>query len=96
MSDISSGRLKLPGIQRASVWKPTQVANLVESLYLGYPTGSLLLWETEDLPETRAPIRSVMADIGSGYFGWVGSSTAGRAALRLNDSRVLARAETDW
>lgn len=54
MSDISLGRLKLPEIQRAYVWKPTQVANLVESLYLGYPTGSLLLWQTEDDPQERA------------------------------------------
>ena len=53
MSDISLGKLKLPEIQREYVWKPTQVANLVESLYLGYPTGSLLLWQTDDLPEER-------------------------------------------
>lgn len=53
MTDISLGRLKLPEIQRAYVWKPTQVANLVESLYLGYPTGSLLLWQTDDDPLER-------------------------------------------
>jgi uncharacterized protein with ParB-like and HNH nuclease domain len=38
MTDISLGKLKLPEIQPEYVWKPTQVANLVESLYLGYPT----------------------------------------------------------
>lgn len=53
MTDISLGRLKLPEIQRAYVWKPTQVANLVESLYLGYPTGSLLLWQTDEPPQER-------------------------------------------
>jgi hypothetical protein len=33
--------------------KPTQVAKLVESLYRGYPSGSLLFWQTDDAPETR-------------------------------------------
>jgi hypothetical protein len=54
MTEISLGRLKLPEIQRAYVWKPTQVANLVESLDLGYPTGSLLLWQTDEPPQERA------------------------------------------
>lgn len=54
LNNISNGELKLPEIQRAYVWKPTQVAQLVESLYLGYPTGSLLLWETEEVPQERA------------------------------------------
>ena len=54
MDDISTGELKLPEIQRGYVWKPTQVASLVESLYLGYPTGSLLLWQTDATPRERA------------------------------------------
>lgn len=55
LSDISSGELRLPEIQREYVWKPTQVASLVESLYRGYPTGSLLLWKTVEAPEERRP-----------------------------------------
>lgn len=53
LTDISLGHLKLPEIQRAYVWKPTQVASLVESLYLGYPTGSFLLWQTDAEPQER-------------------------------------------
>ncbi|WP_433243470.1 GmrSD restriction endonuclease domain-containing protein [Streptosporangium sp. CA-135522] len=50
---VSRGEIKLPEIQRGYVWKPTQVAKLIESLYRGYPSGSLLLWRTDDMPETR-------------------------------------------
>ncbi|GAA3458843.1 DUF262 domain-containing protein [Saccharothrix longispora] len=52
---IERGEIRLPEIQRGYVWKPTQVAKLVESLYRGYPSGSLLLWQTDETPQTRAP-----------------------------------------
>jgi hypothetical protein len=50
---ISRGEIKLPEIQRGFVWKPTQVAKLIDSLYRGYPTGSLLLWRTMESPLAR-------------------------------------------
>ncbi|PWU52350.1 hypothetical protein DLJ47_19130 [Micromonospora sp. S4605] len=54
VTQVSSGEIRLPEIQRAYVWKPTQVAKLIESLYRGYPSGSLLFWRTSETPETRA------------------------------------------
>ncbi|MER7368608.1 GmrSD restriction endonuclease domain-containing protein [Nonomuraea wenchangensis] len=53
VSQISSKEILLPEIQRGYVWKPTQVAKLIESLYRGYPTGSLLFWKTNETPATR-------------------------------------------
>jgi hypothetical protein len=54
---IDRGELKLPEIQRSYVWKPTQVANLVDSLYRGYPSGSMLLWRpSEEVQERLARI----------------------------------------
>lgn len=53
ISQISSGEIKLPEIQRGYVWKPTQVAKLIDSLYRGYPSGSLLFWKATETPETR-------------------------------------------
>ncbi len=50
---IDRGEIRLPEIQRAYVWKPSQVAGLVDSLYRGYPSGSLLLWETDTPVEER-------------------------------------------
>jgi hypothetical protein len=52
ISQISAGEIRLPEIQRGYVWKPTQVAKLVESLYRGYPTGYLLFWRTDAEPRT--------------------------------------------
>lgn len=53
VDQVSAGEIRLPEIQRSYVWKPTQVARLVESLYRGYPSGSLLLWSTAEAPVTR-------------------------------------------
>lgn len=54
LTRIGSGELRLPEIQRGYVWKPTQVATLLDSLYRLYPSGALLLWQTAEAPELRA------------------------------------------
>lgn len=46
MDQVTHGELRLPEIQRGYIWKPAQVAGLLDSLYRGYPSGSILLWET--------------------------------------------------
>lgn len=43
---IDIGSLALPAFQRGFVWKRPQVKNLMNSLYKGYPVGSLLTWTT--------------------------------------------------
>ncbi|GGX64926.1 hypothetical protein GCM10010358_19130 [Streptomyces minutiscleroticus] len=53
ITQIASGEIRLPEIQRGYVWKASQVARLIESLYRGYPAGSLLFWKTGQLAETR-------------------------------------------
>lgn len=52
---VDRGEIRLPEIQRSYVWKPTQVAGLIDSLYRGYPSGSLLLWETDVAVGERHP-----------------------------------------
>ena len=38
-------------MQRRYVWRSTRVRDLMDSLYRGYPSGAILLWETgEDVP----------------------------------------------
>ncbi|MFF8681703.1 DUF262 domain-containing protein [Streptomyces sp. NPDC015237] len=54
ITQIASGEIMLPEIQRGYVWKASQVARLIESLYRGYPAGSLLFWKTGQAAETRA------------------------------------------
>ena len=43
----------IPEFQRGFVWKTTQVRDLAESLWLDYPIGSLLVWNSEDHAEER-------------------------------------------
>ncbi|MET7478194.1 DUF262 domain-containing protein [Streptomyces sp. NPDC005648] len=53
ITQVAAGEIMLPEIQRGYVWKASQVARLIESLYRGYPAGSLLFWKTGQLAETR-------------------------------------------
>lgn len=47
VSMIERGELRLPEMQRRYIWRSTRVRDLVDSLYRGYPSGAILLWETE-------------------------------------------------
>lgn len=41
---VKSGEIAIPEIQRPFVWEATQVRNLLDSLYQGYPIGYLIAW----------------------------------------------------
>jgi hypothetical protein len=45
---IMRGELRLPEMQRRYVWRSTRVRDLLDSLYRGYPSGAILLWETDE------------------------------------------------
>lgn len=47
LSDVSRGNIKIPVFQRDFVWKDEQIVSLLDSIYRGYPVGSLLLWSTK-------------------------------------------------
>lgn len=47
------GELRLPEIQRHYVWRAPRVRDLLDSLYRGYPSGSILMWETDEAVPTR-------------------------------------------
>jgi hypothetical protein len=52
VSKIESGELRLPEMQRRYVWRSTRVRDLLDSLYRGYPSGAILIWETDEpVPE---------------------------------------------
>ncbi len=49
---IERGEIRLPEMQRRYVWRATRVRDLLDSLYRGYPSGAILLWETDsEVPE---------------------------------------------
>ncbi len=53
LRDIENKDLVLPEFQREFVWKEQDVKTFIQSLYKGYPTGSLLIWKTLNPPKIR-------------------------------------------
>jgi len=54
---IERGELRLPEMQRRYVWRSTRVRDLLDSLYRGYPSGTILLWQTaEAVPQQEFAI----------------------------------------
>lgn len=62
LDQIDSGSVLLPEFQRGYVWNREQVRGFMRSLYLGYPVGSLLTWETEAAGSLVRGAASVVGD----------------------------------
>ncbi|MBL38196.1 MAG: hypothetical protein CMP07_07285 [Xanthomonadales bacterium] len=45
---VPKGTIRIPAFQRGFVWDADMVAFLMDSIYKGYPFGSLLLWRTKE------------------------------------------------
>ena len=53
IEEIRHGEIALPDIQRPFVWSSAKVRDLFDSMYRGYPIGTLLFWETGTDTSTR-------------------------------------------
>lgn len=53
VSMIEDGELRLPEMQRRYVWTAPRVRDLLDSLYRGYPSGTVLVWKTDREMPTR-------------------------------------------
>lgn len=53
LGQITQSEIRLPELQRDYVWRATQVAKFVDSLYRGFPIGSLLFWQADEPVVTR-------------------------------------------
>src|SRR6266478_9704408 len=45
---IQQGEIRVPAFQRGFVWREAQIVELLESVYRGFPIGSLLFWRVEE------------------------------------------------
>ena len=55
-------------MQRRYVWRSTRVRDLLDSLYRGYPSGAILLWETDQ----EVPLQDMARELKAiGYDGWL-------------------------
>jgi hypothetical protein len=61
---VARSELRLPEMQRPYVWSSTRVRDLLDSLYRGYPSGAILVWETDQ----QAPTREIAVGQGPGAF----------------------------
>jgi hypothetical protein len=62
---INRGELRLPVLQRRYIWPATRVRDLLDSLYRGYPSGAILVWETD----LDVPARDLSIEQQRGAFG---------------------------
>ncbi len=53
ISERTRGSIHIPEIQRNYVWRRSQIAKLLDSIYKSFPTGSILLWDTTNEVQTR-------------------------------------------
>ncbi len=49
LSMIDMGTIAIPDIQRPFVWSKTKVRDLIDSLYSGYPTGYIIIWQNPNV-----------------------------------------------
>jgi len=45
---VQQGEIRVPAFQRGFVWKEAQIVQLLESVYRGFPIGSLLFWNVRE------------------------------------------------
>ncbi|NKC28504.1 DUF262 domain-containing protein [Ochrobactrum ciceri] len=50
---ISIGDIRIPAFQREYVWEADQVAFLLDSIYKGFPIGTIILWKTDNRLNTE-------------------------------------------
>lgn len=65
MGNINAGEIAIPEIQRPFVWESSQVRDLIDSLYKGYPAGYLIISLSPDMrlkDGTLSPGKKIMID----------------------------------
>lgn len=48
LTRIAEGEIRIPAFQREFVWEPDRVQFLMDSIYKGYPIGTVLFWRTKE------------------------------------------------
>lgn len=65
LSNIKSGSIAIPEMQRPFVWDSSKVRDLVDSLYKGFPIGYIIVWQNPDVKlkdGTKATGKKVLID----------------------------------
>lgn len=62
MCEITKQNIRIPDFQRDYIWTPEQVLELLDSVYQGYPIGSILLWKTSAKLKELNPLHLDLKD----------------------------------
>lgn len=60
LDSVNRGEIRIPAFQRGFVWEMDRVAHLLDSIYKGYPFGSLLFWRTKQKLEVERKLGTFM------------------------------------
>jgi len=60
---VKAGEIKLPKFQRSFVWKPDEMLKLMDSIYRGYPIGSILIWNSSQQLTSERNIAGLEVDV---------------------------------
>jgi len=63
ISEIKRGSIRIPDFQRDYIWTSEQVLELVDSVWHGYPIGSILLWKTSQKLNERDPLNLRLSEL---------------------------------
>ena len=77
IEDIKHGNIALPEIQRPFVWSSAKTRDLFDSMYRGYPVGTLLFWETG-------------ADVGTRQIGGGGNEKVAKLLIVDGQQRLTS------
>lgn len=98
---VAAGKIRVPRFQRPFVWKQPDLSALLDSVLLGFPIGSILVWDTEQEIESGSRIGPV--DISPRPEGLVGYLLDGqqRVSTLVGTLRLPADAnpivdQIDW
>lgn len=53
VDEIERDRIALPDLQRPFVWEDTKVRDLLDSLFVGFPVGTLVFWQASGATDAR-------------------------------------------
>ena len=98
---IVAGKIRVPRFQRAFVWRQADLHALLDSVLRGFPIGSILVWDTEEIIQTTTCVGPVA--ISPRPDGMVGYLLDGQqrvstlvGTLRLLDDVNSTLDQIDW
>jgi hypothetical protein len=90
LSKVREGEIAIPEIQRPFVWESSQVRDLLDSLYQGFPIGYLIAWRNPDVrlkDGTTASGKMILID-GQQRVTALAASVLGQLVVNKNYKRV--------